>query len=95
MRPQQMPGPPPTREAPPRDALVGPFELTLAAGPGAPVAARAAVRAWMAGRIGETMLADALLLVLMASETFNQKNVRMSVDVRIGMTPWPLRPPER
>ena len=66
MRPRQMPGPPPTREAWPRDALrgpVGPFEVTLAAGPGAPVDARAAVRAWMAGRVGEKMLADALLLV--------------------------------
>jgi len=66
MRPRQMPGPPPTREAWPRDALrgpVGPFEVTLAAGPGAPLAARAAVRAWMAGRVGEKMLADALLLV--------------------------------
>jgi serine/threonine-protein kinase RsbW len=67
MRPQQMPGPPPPREAPPPAAivggLVGPFEVTLAAGPDAPVAARAAVSAWMAGHVSETMLGDAQLLI--------------------------------
>jgi serine/threonine-protein kinase RsbW len=67
MRPQQVPGPQHTREAPPPDTIVGgpvsPFEVTLAAGPGAPAAARGAVSAWMAGRVSETMLADALLLV--------------------------------
>jgi serine/threonine-protein kinase RsbW len=47
----------------PRD-LVGPFEVTLAAAVDAPRAARAAVCAWMAGHVTETMLADAQLLVV-------------------------------
>ena len=63
MRPHQMPGPPPTREAPPPGAisgdLVGPLEVTLPAALDAPAAARVAVGAWMAGHVTETMLADA------------------------------------
>jgi serine/threonine-protein kinase RsbW len=43
--------------------LVSPFEVTVAAGIEAPAAARAAVTAWMAGHVSETMLADAQLLV--------------------------------
>jgi anti-sigma regulatory factor (Ser/Thr protein kinase) len=62
-----MPGPPPPREAPPPAAivggLVGPFEVTLVSGPDAPAAARAAVSAWIAGHVDETMLADAQLLI--------------------------------
>ena len=41
-----------------------PFEVTLAAAPDAPAAARVAVGAWMAGHVSETMLADAQLLVV-------------------------------
>jgi serine/threonine-protein kinase RsbW len=68
MRPQQtgplestLGGSPPG--ATPGD-LVGPFEVTLAAALDAPAAARAAVCAWMAGHVSETMLADAQLLVV-------------------------------
>jgi anti-sigma regulatory factor (Ser/Thr protein kinase) len=43
--------------------LVDSFEVSLAAGVDAPAAARAAVTAWMAGHVSETMLADAQLLV--------------------------------
>ena len=67
MRPQQTPEPQPAREAPPpgriAGRLVGPFEVTLVSGPNAPAAARAAVKAWLAGHVGETMLADAQLLL--------------------------------
>jgi anti-sigma regulatory factor (Ser/Thr protein kinase) len=49
--------------ADPRD-LVGPFEVTLAAALDAPRAARAAVCAWMAGHVSQTMLVDAQLLVV-------------------------------
>src|SRR6476646_778480 len=66
MRPRQMPGPP-RREAPPPERIavgpVGPLEVTLAPGPDAPVAARAAVSAWMAGHVSEAVLGDSLLLV--------------------------------
>jgi serine/threonine-protein kinase RsbW len=68
MRPQQTAPPQPTLEAsPPRAAssgLVGPFEVTLVPALDAPAAARAAVSAWMAGHVSETMLADAQLLVV-------------------------------
>jgi serine/threonine-protein kinase RsbW len=47
-----------------RSDLVGPFEVTLAAALDAPRAARAAVCAWMAGHVSETMLVDAQLLVV-------------------------------
>jgi anti-sigma regulatory factor (Ser/Thr protein kinase) len=67
MRPQQMAGPAPTREASPPgavpDGLVGPFEVTLDAALDAPTVARAAITAWMTGHVTETMLADAQLLV--------------------------------
>jgi serine/threonine-protein kinase RsbW len=43
--------------------LADQLELSLAAGVEAPAAARAAVTAWMAGHVSETMLADAQLLV--------------------------------
>jgi serine/threonine-protein kinase RsbW len=68
LRPQEMALPESTREARPPAAipgdLVGPFEVTLAAGLDAPAAARAAVSAWMAGHVSETMLVDAQLLVV-------------------------------
>jgi anti-sigma regulatory factor (Ser/Thr protein kinase) len=68
MRPHEMAPPTSTPEAPrpgtiPGD-LIGPFEVTLAAALDAPAAARAAVCAWMAGHVSETMLADAQLLVV-------------------------------
>jgi anti-sigma regulatory factor (Ser/Thr protein kinase) len=68
MRPHEMAPPMSTPEAPrpgtiPGD-LIGPFEVTLAAALDAPAAARAAVCAWMAGHVSETMLADAQLLVV-------------------------------
>jgi serine/threonine-protein kinase RsbW len=65
MRPQQTAPPPATRDAPPPGARsrVDPFEVTLASGPAAPGAARAAVTAWIAGHISHTMLIDAQLLV--------------------------------
>jgi serine/threonine-protein kinase RsbW len=67
MRPQQAVPTQPTLEASPPCArpsdLVGPFEVTLAAAPDAPAAARAAVSAWMAGHVSDVMLADAQLLV--------------------------------
>jgi serine/threonine-protein kinase RsbW len=57
-----------TREAPPPGAvpsdLAGPFEVTLPGRPQAPSDARAALSAWMAGHVSETMLADAQLLVV-------------------------------
>jgi|SRR5215218_10643959 anti-sigma regulatory factor (Ser/Thr protein kinase) len=46
-----------------RSGVADPFEVTLAAEVDAPAAARAAVTAWMAGRVSETVLTDALLLV--------------------------------
>jgi serine/threonine-protein kinase RsbW len=68
MRPQQAVPTQPTLEASPPCArpsdLVGPFEVTLAAAPDAPAAARAAVSAWMAGHVSDAMLADAQLLVV-------------------------------
>jgi len=68
MRPREMAAPESTREACPPPAiprdLVGPFEVTLAAGLDAPAAARAAFSAWMAGHVSETMLVDAQLLVV-------------------------------
>jgi serine/threonine-protein kinase RsbW len=67
MRPVDTARPEPTLAAPPFSVpssdLVCPFEVTLAAALDAPAAARAAVRAWMAGHVGETLLADAELLV--------------------------------
>jgi serine/threonine-protein kinase RsbW len=68
MRPQEMTSSESTRDASPPGAvahgLVGPFEVTLTAALDAPAAARAAVNAWMAGHVSETMLADAQLLVV-------------------------------
>ena len=68
MRPHHTAPPQPTRDGPPpgpsQGDLVGPFEITLAAALDAPAAARAAVAAWMAGRVAETTLADAQLLVV-------------------------------
>jgi serine/threonine-protein kinase RsbW len=43
--------------------MVEALEVILAAGVEAPAAARAAVTAWMAGHVSETMLTDAQLLV--------------------------------
>jgi anti-sigma regulatory factor (Ser/Thr protein kinase) len=43
--------------------LVGPLEVTVAAGVGAPATARAAVTAWISGHVSEAMLTDAQLLV--------------------------------
>jgi serine/threonine-protein kinase RsbW len=60
--PQLMPDGPPPGGFP--SDLVGPFEFTLTAALTAPVAARAAVTAWMAGHVSETTLADAQLLVV-------------------------------
>ena len=66
MRPQQTARP--ECETPPPGAvasgLVDRFEVTLAAALDAPAAARAAVAAWMAGHVNDTMLADAQLLVV-------------------------------
>jgi serine/threonine-protein kinase RsbW len=68
MRPHHTAPPQPTRDGPPPGPflsdLVGPFEVTLGASLDAPVAARAAVAAWMAGHVAETTLADAQLLVV-------------------------------
>jgi serine/threonine-protein kinase RsbW len=67
MRPDQMSAAERTGEAPQSAAmaggLVGPVELTLSPSLDAPAAARAAVTAWMAGHVSETMLADAELIV--------------------------------
>ena len=67
MRPHQIPRPPSPREAPPPGAISGDrvaaFEVTLVAGLEAPAAARAAVSAWVAGRLSDMLLADAQLLV--------------------------------
>ena len=67
MRPHHIAGSPTTRDAPPLEAIsegvVGPFEVELVSGPDAPMAARAALRAWMAGHVGVTILSDAELLV--------------------------------
>jgi anti-sigma regulatory factor (Ser/Thr protein kinase) len=68
MRPDQTAPAAPARAAPPDGAIashvVDPFETTLAAALDAPAAARAAVSAWMAGHVGETLLADAQLVVV-------------------------------
>jgi serine/threonine-protein kinase RsbW len=67
LRPQQTVRPESTREAFPPGAvssdLAGRFEVTLSAALDAPATARAAVTAWLAGQVSETMLADAQLLV--------------------------------
>src|SRR3954454_16742966 len=67
MRPYHMAGPQPTPAAPPSHSLPGDlarrFEVTLAAAIDAPAIARAGVTAWIAGHVGETMLADIQLLV--------------------------------
>jgi serine/threonine-protein kinase RsbW len=66
MRPQIVAPQPTPGSRPPGAAssgLVDPFEVTLASAVGAPAAARAAVTAWMAGHVSESMLADAQLLV--------------------------------
>jgi anti-sigma regulatory factor (Ser/Thr protein kinase) len=63
-------GSPTIRDAPPpeaiADGLVGPFEAKFVSGPDAPMAAlaRATLRAWMAGHVGVTIVADAELLVV-------------------------------
>jgi serine/threonine-protein kinase RsbW len=68
VRPHQTDPPESTPEAPPSGAmpsdLAGWFEVALPSVPDAPAAARVAVSAWMAGRVSETMLADAQLLVV-------------------------------
>ena len=68
MRPQQKAPPEPRWTAPPPGISpgdqVGPFEVTLAAALDAPAMAREAVSAWMAGHVGETMFADAQLVVV-------------------------------
>jgi serine/threonine-protein kinase RsbW len=67
MRPQQSDRRQPARAAPPPCAapsdFAGTFGVTLSSAPDAPAAARAAVSVWLAGRVSETMLADAQLLV--------------------------------
>jgi serine/threonine-protein kinase RsbW len=66
MRPHDTVRPQPAPELPAGatpSGLVDPFEVTLSIAPDAPAAARAAVTAWMAGHVSETMLADAQLLV--------------------------------
>ena len=67
MRPHDTVPPQPVPDAPPPGGLpsdlVGPFELTVTAAPNAPAAARAGVTAWMAGHVGEAMLADAQMVV--------------------------------
>ena len=64
MRPHQSV---PPQSAPPAAQLsggaVGPLEVTVTAGCDAPATARAAVTAWIAGRVSEAMLTDAQLLV--------------------------------
>jgi anti-sigma regulatory factor (Ser/Thr protein kinase) len=68
MRPLFMVSANPVRDAPPYGSaateLFSPFEVTLGATPDAPAAAGAALTAWMAGRVSDTMLADARLLVV-------------------------------
>jgi serine/threonine-protein kinase RsbW len=68
MRPHETTPAESTREGPPPGPipsdLIGPLEVTLAAALDAPAAARAAVSAWMAGHVSQTMLADAQLLVV-------------------------------
>ena len=67
MRPDQKSAAERTPEAPPAGAmgacLVAPVELTLPTAIDAPAAARMAVAAWMAGHTGDTLLADAQLVV--------------------------------
>ena len=67
MRPQQD-SPGPARKAFRRGAVrrdvAGVLEVTLPSAAGAPAAARAAVSAWVAGRVSELVLADAQLLVV-------------------------------
>jgi anti-sigma regulatory factor (Ser/Thr protein kinase) len=54
-------------EAPPdggiRSSPGPPFELIVATGPGAPCAARAAMRAWMGGSPGDELVTDALMVI--------------------------------
>ncbi len=67
MRPQQD-SPGPARKAFRRGVVrrdvAGLLEVTLPSAAGAPAAARAAVSAWVAGRVSELVLADAQLLVV-------------------------------
>ena len=62
----------PNQSAPPQPASpgthlvagpIGPLEVTLTAGTGAPAAARAHVKTWLAGRAGATTIIDARLAV--------------------------------
>jgi serine/threonine-protein kinase RsbW len=68
VRPQQDP-PKSAREETPgsgaiRSDLAGLLEVTMPSAAGAPAAARAAVTAWVSGRVSELVLADAQLLVV-------------------------------
>jgi anti-sigma regulatory factor (Ser/Thr protein kinase) len=64
-----------------------PFELSLAAGVEAPAAARAAVTAWMAGHVSETMLTDAQLLVgeLVANSV---RHAEAPADAVVSVRAW-------
>jgi anti-sigma regulatory factor (Ser/Thr protein kinase) len=89
MRPQDTVLSASTQEAPPPGAvpgdLAGPFEVTLAGGPDAPADARAAVSAWMAGHVSETMLADAqLLAVELVANSVRHAEVPSDAVVRVG-----------
>lgn len=87
MRPHHTVPLPLGRDAPPPGRfpadLVGPFEATLAA-PHAPLAARAAVAAWMAGHVDETTLADAQLLVVeLVANSVRQADAPADAALRI------------
>jgi serine/threonine-protein kinase RsbW len=88
MRPQQTAPLEPTRDAPPPRALPSDlavsFELTLAAALDAPSMARAAVSAWLSGRVGETILADAQLLVAeLVANSVRHAETRDDAAVRV------------
>jgi len=64
MRPNQSAPPQPASPGTPLVAgPIGPLEVTLTAGTGAPAAARAHVMTWLAGRAGATTIIDARLAV--------------------------------
>jgi histidine kinase-like protein len=101
MRPQQMPGPQHTRAAPPPGTLVGvpvgSSEVTLVAGTGAPAAARAAVSAWMAGRVSGAALAGGLLVGELVADSVRHAEAPADADIRLRaqIRPDALRPEVR
>jgi hypothetical protein len=79
-------GPPPGSTTP--SEPVDPIDVTLAAQKDAPMVARAAVTAWMAGHVSETMLADARLRVSFGPHLADLLSTRWGVQRDPGTHIW-------